>query len=577
MQQLVATPAQIPDDIARLAHEQKLGTPQGNYAIFKLTRNWRWRYFILLSLLCTEIMFIAITAILLILLPHDFSPDNAFSMLNFWIPLCQGVFLLMAFFTISNKEYTLYSCKEGFILKESKKKFRTIRWTEIERVWHTVAHVPKSAFKVHRVYRIQCHDGYTLTFSGSVPALSGLDDCINEYFTQRRLPAYLADYKAGRTLNFGPLTISLAGIGKNDKMLSWAQITDISLYKNCRLLVSKIGNQGPPWLDIAALKIPNLSIFLALSGQIRGTQTVHKEIVQPLPLELKAAKEPGAAAIKLRHQIIELPEELALLASEHRLGERRTDGRFGISTIVIWPMIAAQAIVLLIIAVFMLVMLNSMASSAYGWEQNFNSILRIGFVLIFITIVLIIFTPVVQHINQYTYTFEQGMILKRGRKAPIICRWDEIEVAWRASFIGKRPVHLPGLYSGYTIQQHDGSRFALSELDVSLKAFSTILREQVTPLQLPALLSVYQSGQTLPFGPLHVSQEGITMGARLLPWGQVKSVSLEENQLAIYGIIQRQPWSKLAAARVPNLFMLFALADYVREGAISPDDQYTGV
>lgn len=55
------------------------------------------------------------------------------------------------------------------------------------------------------------------------------------------------------------------------------------------------------------------------------------------------------------------------------------------------------------------------------------------------------------------------------------------------------------------------------------------------------------------------------MGARLLPWSQVKSVSLQGSKLAIYNITQREPWCKVPEKKVPNLFLLFALADYARD------------
>lgn len=41
-QQLSQMTTQIPDDIARLAHEQQLGAPQANYTIMQLRRGWRW-------------------------------------------------------------------------------------------------------------------------------------------------------------------------------------------------------------------------------------------------------------------------------------------------------------------------------------------------------------------------------------------------------------------------------------------------------------------------------------------------------------------------------------------------------
>jgi len=51
---------------------------------------------------------------------------------------------------------------------------------------------------------------------------------------------------------------------------------------------------------------------------------------------------------------------------------------------------------------------------------------------------------------------------------------------------------------------------------------------------------------------------------QLLSWSQVRSVSLRGNRLVIYDITQRKPWCRLLEKKVPNLFLLFALADYAR-------------
>jgi len=193
----------------------------------------------------------------------------------------------------------------------------------------------------------------------------------------------------------------------------------------------------------------------------------------------------------------------------------------------------------------------------------------IGFPLLLVIISLIFFIIEIPHIYRYTSTFERGLILKYGRKAPVICRWDDIEAIWhRYNPWTSRPERV----SAHTIQLRDGSKYTLSRLDIDQPALGQVLREQVTPLQLPPITAAYQAGQTLPFGPLRVSQEGIAMGEQVLPWAQVKSVGLEANRLVIYEITQRKPWSKLAAAQVPNLYVLFALADDVREHAISPDN-----
>lgn len=52
---------QIPDDVARLAHEQQLGSPQGSLSITRLSKGWRWMDFLpLVSLFLVFISFIAL-------------------------------------------------------------------------------------------------------------------------------------------------------------------------------------------------------------------------------------------------------------------------------------------------------------------------------------------------------------------------------------------------------------------------------------------------------------------------------------------------------------------------------------
>lgn len=54
------------------------------------------------------------------------------------------------------------------------------------------------------------------------------------------------------------------------------------------------------------------------------------------------------------------------------------------------------------------------------------------------------------------------------------------------------------------------------------------------------------------------------MSAQTLPWEQVKSVSQQSNHLVVYDIARRKPWGRVPAKQVPNLFLLFALADQAR-------------
>ena len=562
--QLFAMPAQIPDDIARMAHEQKLGAPQADYTVGKLARGWRWRNPILFLILSVMLVLILTAAFLLLFYSDSEASMNMSSSLLTYIGLCQGLFSVgIAFSVFVYTSYHLYPCGEAIILKQSKRKFRTIRWNEVESIWRTFAHTPDSVFTRQCAYKIHCHDGYTLTFSGKPGEMDELDKIIEAQFTQRLLPTYIADYQAGHTLNFGLLTLDLNGLSAHGKVLAWEQITKVSLRQNRHLVVSSVSEQQKPWLNIQAFKIPNLMILLSLVEQVRTGQTMQE--AKPKLTEPLMTYGASTTIVPAMHGAVSpLPDEISALADEHQLGERRIDERLGLSRIVSWPMIIIMFILLTLCIIFGNWMFGSWLATPYdsGWMLVFENTVRIVTLLSCAVGGLLFLFPWVKHVNHYTYTFANGLILKHGRKAPVICRWDEIEAVWH---VYKRlSDQSAGITSSCTLQLHEGTKYSFSALDINRIALGKILKEQVTPLQLPKFLSAYQDRQTLAFGPVRINQQGIALDTRLLPWSQVKSVSLEGNKLVIYDIAQRKPWGKLPAKRVPNLFVLFALADRAR-------------
>jgi hypothetical protein len=52
----------------------------------------------------------------------------------------------------------------------------------------------------------------------------------------------------------------------------------------------------------------------------------------------------------------------------------------------------------------------------------------------------------------------------------------------------------------------------------------------------------------------------------VIRWEEIETIwhTLQGDRLVIYDITQRKPWYKLKARHIPNLFLLFALADYAR-------------
>lgn len=566
-EQLSALMTQIPDDVARMAHEQQLGSPQASYMIFELRKGWREvRWILPLAFFFALLWFVSMIFLLTI---NSFLLIGSSFFLIFMAPLAITYILMLAgliAMSLTRRTCTLYPCDGGLILRQSRKKFRVIRWEEIEIIQQTASRL-LFMIRNSNLYTLRCHDGDSLTFSGHPRFMNKLAPIFEDHFTRRRLPFWLADYQAGQTLHFGPVRIDRNGVAVGEKMLPWEQVADISLLKGRRLVIYKAGERQEVWLSLPAFKIDNLSILLVLFKRIRSGHTDQEAGLQAITTTYGA----GTTIVSSKHNRIDpLPEGLASLADEHQLGERRLDQQLGRNVLTSWAqIITMSAIGSVLLAGSAIFIVASLLSESFRRDSS-PFITITSYSILFGAMLIIAAILHFRQIHNHTYTFERGLILKHGGQAPAIVRWEEIETVWHtpAFRIGRNNQStVPPRVSGYTFQLRNGSKHTLNRFNMRMDILSKLIQEQVVPLQLPTAIDAYQTGQTLTFGKVRVNQQGISIGERSLPWPQVKSVTLQENKLAIFDITQRKPWGSVKAKEIPNLFLLFELADYARNGA----------
>ena len=565
-QQSFQANALISDDVTRLAREQRLSTPQAGYMVSIPRYAWRWLRVISPSL--TPILLLLFMGMLILFLSP--LPRLLFVNAFFIAGLLIFYVLFMAIFIFVSSTYKtcpLYTCEGGLILKQSATRFKVIRWEEIGTIWHTIKRSPTSLFLLAHFYTICCHDGYTLTFSGPRRSLAGLSKTLEDQFTRRYLPFQLADYRAGRTLHFGPLSLNREGITAGNKTLSWEHVANIALEQDRQVVIYTTSLHQESWASLPAIKIPNLCLLLALYRRIRSGQTEQEVSAEALANygSIPTLVQPG-------RRVDPLPEGLAALAEEQGLGERRLDQQLGRSLFTSPAGIIALTItssILLFVGIASgigsLALPNPGFSSFLGEAAFFSLVFTLGGIAGIVRRL--------PQIHNHTYTFERGMILKRGKQAPVVYRWEEIEAIWRVPplFNNQSMQTIPSwrLYA-HRLQLRNGASYTLTRFNIRQNALGKIIEEQIVPAHLPAVVNAYQEGQTITFGQVQVSRLGISVGAKLLPWDQVKSVSLRGSRLVIYDITQRKPWCSLPEKKIPNLFLLFALADYARNLSAQP-------
>jgi hypothetical protein len=95
------------------------------------------------------------------------------------------------------------------------------------------------------------------------------------------------------------------------------------------------------------------------------------------------------------------------------------------------------------------------------------------------------------------------------------------------------------------------------------KHLGEMVARATAPYLLPRVLAAYQDGGAVVFGPLLLTQQGISRGNTFLPWSQYRGYLVTGSLLMIlqWG---GERWGKLPVRKVPNLPVLTSLLDQIQ-------------
>ncbi len=84
------------------------------------------------------------------------------------------------------------------------------------------------------------------------------------------MPQALDAFRKGNMLSFGPLTVSLQGIGNGRGTLPWNMVQPIILQRGF-VIVKQIG-QGSNFAKVKVTEVPNLPVFLGVVKYAQSPQ-----------------------------------------------------------------------------------------------------------------------------------------------------------------------------------------------------------------------------------------------------------------------------------------------------------------
>lgn len=112
----------------------------------------------------------------------------------------------------------------------------------------------------------------------------------------------------------------------------------------------------------------------------------------------------------------------------------------------------------------------------------------------------------------------------------------------------------------YALTLSDGSRRVFGDRWPGIGELGDTIDEQSTRLLLPEAVRRFSEGETVAFGPLALSREGIQFKGEALPWEEVKDMNLSAGFVTISKEGKWLRWANLAVSQIPNVQTFLTLA-----------------
>ncbi len=246
----------------QLAATYHLGTPQQEYGVH-LTRT---------TLFCGIISLVAAGGFGFFAYEMLTSPRNSNDINNAYLVIGVGVVFLLAalyffLYPLIYRSWRVYVGSEGFAFSRGSK-LDAFRWDQVESMWQRVTRRYMNGIYTgtQHKYTIRGLDGRQVVLNDRITNVERLGNVISDMVTRVKLPEAIAAFKAGSTVTFGPLSVSMQGVSNSKELISWDQIKEFRV-NNGMVTVKKEG-KWLSWSSIQVANIPNFFIFLALVNAI---------------------------------------------------------------------------------------------------------------------------------------------------------------------------------------------------------------------------------------------------------------------------------------------------------------------
>lgn len=158
--------------------------------------------------------------------------------------------------------------------------------------------------------------------------------------------------------------------------------------------------------------------------------------------------------------------------------------------------------------------------------------------------------------------FRDGLTYSHKGKTEAM-RWDDMAQV-TMSLINNLNLHTT--FYNYTLQSADGRKIAFNYNDKAMQnlpQLSDTIQREITNRQLPKAIAAYNAGDTVTFGRLNVSKNGLSNGKETIPWHEVEAVKLQDGAVTVRKKDKWLNWSNVTVGSTPNIYVFLHMVDQI--------------
>ncbi|MBL1119780.1 hypothetical protein JK364_46870 [Streptomyces sp. 110] len=166
--------------------------------------------------------------------------------------------------------------------------------------------------------------------------------------------------------------------------------------------------------------------------------------------------------------------------------------------------------------------------------------------------------------------YENGLVnVGVGNKGPAAIRWDEASVLQDIVRHTRNGALTHTTYL-YTLTAPDGTHTKISGIIGGIggmerpEEWGRAIQQLVTTAQVPRSTVALDRGETLSFGDIRVSRDGIAAKGNSVAWSQLQEIRVKDGYVSLRVAGKWRALTTTAVASIPNYFVFLALAERMR-------------